>query len=345
MNLSQAIELANAFVLPGFMTDDAALDEERRKNEEAISILSAAWWEAPLGQEAFSYDLVRQLADRNRPVCDSYGMERLRDLSGLNLNRKLSDADLVHGVAWMQGRTDEEVAKVAGPDARDLGIAYVEAPVSGTVCGFDIETTSKDPDRGYIINLGLAFMDLTPTALPHDGHIAYFGIPPIYAEKGVPLSEIHQITWDKLEGKRPFRDDRRVQEALLATFKAYPLMAHNASFEDSWLKLHLNGYAEARKAGEIVLIDSRDICRRIDPDVRSLPRESSPASLEHWARRRGTLAADESERHLGLDDVFLMLSTVQAEFSERNLFPGQREEAEKKSAAQAHAKAKRSSGA
>ena len=30
MNLSQAIELANAFALPGFMTDDAALDDERR---------------------------------------------------------------------------------------------------------------------------------------------------------------------------------------------------------------------------------------------------------------------------------------------------------------------------
>ena len=60
--------------------------------------------------------------------------------------------------------------------------------------------------------------------------------------------------------------------------------------------------------------------RRIDPDVRKLPRESSPASLENWARRRGTLSADEKERHLGLDDVFLMLRTMQAEFNERNMF-------------------------
>jgi len=211
----------------------------------------------------------------------------------------------------------------------------VEAPVSGTICGFDIETTSKDPDRGYIINMGLAFMDLTPTARPHDGHVAYFGIPAQYKETGVPLSDIHHISWDDLAGKKPFRDDRRAQEALLTTFKAVPLMAHNASFEDSWLMLHLNGYAEARKAGEITLIDSRDICRRIDPDVRVLPRESGPATLEHWARRRGTLAAGESERHLGLDDVFLMLQTVQAEFNERNMFPGQREEAERKAKAAA----------
>lgn len=335
MNLAQAIELANAFVLPGFMTDDAALDEERRRNEEAISLLAAAWWEAPQGQETFSFDLVRQLADRNRSVCDNYGIDKLRETPGLNLSRSLRSADLVHGVAWMQGRTDEEVARTAGFEARDLGIAYVEAPVSGTICGFDIETTSKDPDRGYIINMGLAFMDLTPTARPHDGHVAYFGIPAQYKETGIPLSDIHHISWDDLAGKKPFRDDRRAQEALLTTFKAVPLMAHNASFEDSWLMLHLNGYAEARKAGEITLIDSRDICRRIDPDVRVLPRESGPATLEHWARRRGTLAAGESERHLGLDDVFLMLRTVQAEFNERNMFPGQREEAERKAKAAA----------
>ena len=85
--------------------------------------------------------------------------------------------------------------------------------------------------------------------------------------------------------------------------------------------LHLDGYAEARKAGKIAIVDSRDVCRRIDPDVRMLPRESSPASLENWARRRGTLKADEKERHLGLDDVFLMLRTMQAEFNERNMFP------------------------
>lgn len=340
MNLAQALEHANAISL-GFFMDDDALDEERRRNEEAIALLASAWWEAPAGSEAFSFDLVRQVADRNRPVCDQYGVERLRDVAGQSLARSLPAADLVHAVAWMQGRDDEEVLRAAGPEARDLGIAYVEAPVSGTVCGFDLETTTRDPARGYIVNMGLAFMDLAPTATPHDGHAAYFGLPRMYEELGVPLAEIHHITWDDVAGRRPFRSDRAAQKALLATFEAYPLMAHNASFEDSWLQLHLDGYAEARKAGRIVVIDSRDICRRIDPDVRALPRESAPASLEHWARRRGTLAAGEAEAHLGLDDVFLMLATVQAELSERNLFPGQREEAERQAGARA-ARRKRS---
>jgi hypothetical protein len=96
-------------------------------------------------------------------------------------------------------------------------------------------------------------------------------------------------------------------------------MAHNAAFEDSWLMLHLDGYAEARKAKKVTIVDSRDICRRIDVDGRSLPRESFPNTLENWARRRGTLSPDEKERHLGLDDVFLMLRTVQAELVLRNM--------------------------
>ena len=54
--------------------------------------------------------------------------------------------------------------------------------------------------------------------------------------------------------------------------------------------------------------------------MRSLPRESAPASLENWARRRGTLSADENELHLGLDDTDLMLKTVQAEFNRKNMF-------------------------
>ena len=81
MDLSQAIECASAFVFPGFLTDDASLSAERAKNEEALGVLRAAWAEAPAGREPFSYDLILSLADRNRDVCDRFGIEKLRDLS------------------------------------------------------------------------------------------------------------------------------------------------------------------------------------------------------------------------------------------------------------------------
>ena len=47
--------------------------------------------------------------------------------------------------------------------------------------------------------------------------------------------------------------------------------------------------------------------------------EAKPASLEAWAQRRGTLEADEVERHLGLDDTDLMFRTLIAELKERHL--------------------------
>ncbi|MEE8715990.1 MAG: 3'-5' exonuclease [Coriobacteriales bacterium] len=320
MNLTQALATANELSLPGFFQDDQTLRAERAKNEDAIATLLAAWRAAPAGQPPFDFGIVRELADRNREVCDAFGAERLRNERGANLASHLSDDDLIRGVARMQHRPEADVRRSAGADCKSLDAAYVEAPVSGMICGVDIETTDRYPDRGYIINVGMQFMPLTPTARADKGYVAYCGIPDLYREKGVPLSDIHHITWADLDGKKPFRENAALQKALLASFERYPFMAHNAAFEDSWFMLHLDGYAEARKAGRIVPIDTRDICRRIDPDVRTLPRETHPATLENWARRRGTLLPEEKERHLGLDDVDLMLRTVQAEFSARNMF-------------------------
>ena len=187
------------------------------------------------------------------------------------------------------------------------------------VC-FDIETTGRAPERGYIINVGWEIMELTSDAVPHDAEAHYCGLPDIYRGEDVPLSNIHHITWDDIDGKKPFRENKELQKQLLKLMKKYPNMAHNAAIEDSWYKIHLDGYAEARRAGKIIVIDSRQICRSLDADVRSLPRESAPAALENWARRRGTLAAAANEQHLGLDDTDLMLRTVQAEFNLKNLF-------------------------
>ena len=70
MNLAQALEHANALAFPGFLTDDGALTDERRKNEEAISLLVAAWMGAEPGQEPFSWT-----------AASSSGSARTRDAS------------------------------------------------------------------------------------------------------------------------------------------------------------------------------------------------------------------------------------------------------------------------
>ncbi len=325
MNLAQALEIAGAVSLPGLAADDATLNQERLANEEALILLADTWRSAPLGKEPFSFDVVLGLADKNRALCDSIGAERLRELSSPLVARELSDYDLCRAVAWMQKRPVDDVIREAGPEARDLGVAYTAAPVSGIVCGFDIETTSRDPGRGYIVNAGIALMELAPKAKPENAHAAYFGIPEMYREKGIPLADIHHISWKDIAGKVPFRESHAIHEALLATFTTVPLVAHSAAFEDGWLTFNLPGYAQARKEGRIVIIDSRDICRRLDPDARLLPHEQKPAALENWARRRRTLKEGQAEKHLGLDDVKLMLKTMQAEFKKRKMFPGQKD--------------------
>ena len=252
MELSQAIEHASAYLIPGFLNDDATLTAERLKNEDALKTLLDAWNTAPKDSLPFSFDLVRQLADRNREVCDLYGSERLRNVNGVSLARGLTIEDTARGVAKLQHRRETAVMKTAGPTLADLALAYHEKPVSGTILGIDIETTSRFPDQGYIINIGFEFWNLGPKTVPVDPHAAYFGMPELYREKGVPLSEIHHITWQDLDGRPLFRSDKAAQKALLTAMKKVPFMAHNAAFEDSWFMLHIDGYAEARKEGKIV---------------------------------------------------------------------------------------------
>ena len=320
MNVPQALEHANAFFFPELVYGSGfqAMDSERQKNEEAMATLREEF--AKNDNPAFGYDIIRDLADRNRDLCDQMGSERLNNTRDSSLARGMSDDDLCGQVAALQKRKKATVIREVHGDRNNLGVAYVTKPIKGTVLGIDIETTDRYPDRGYIINVGFELMDLTPDAEPYDPEVHFCGIPEMYREKGVPLERIHHITWTDLDGQTPFRENKALQAKILKLMKKYPYMAHNAAFEDSWFTLHLDGYAEARKAGKIVPIDTRDICRQLDPEVKTLPRESSPASLENWARRRGTLQASENEVHQGLDDTNLMLKTVQAEFNARNCF-------------------------
>lgn len=321
MNLAQAIEHASTLFVPEFLFgfDEASLNAERETNEQAIKMLHDEWFAND--NPSFSYDLVRELADRNRTLCDSLGAAAIGDTRSVNLARSLSDNDVLRGIAALQHRRPETILKEIQRSNATLGVAYAARSMKGTVLGIDIETSSREPDRGYIINVGFELMNLSGdnSGEPYDPVSTYCGMPDQYAEAGVPLQEIHQITWDDIKDATAFREDKALQEKLVKLMSKHPYMAHNAAFEDAWFMLHLDGYAEARKAGKVVPVDTRNICRELDPEVRKLPFDSHPAALENWARRRGTLAASEAERHLGLDDADLMLRTVYAEFRERNI--------------------------
>ncbi|MBY4796932.1 3'-5' exonuclease [Collinsella sp. AGMB00827] len=321
MNVNQALEYANAFYIPEFIFAGGyeSIEAERIKGEEALKALLDEW--RSTDKPSFSFDIVRELADRNRGLCDAIGEARLRNIPSSALARSLSDADICAGIGAMQGRSAAAVAREVRGDRDAYAVAYVRKPIKGNVLGIDIETTGTAPERGYILNVGWETMELASDSVPQGAEAVFCGLPEDpYRESGVPLQRIHGISWDMVEGKTQFRENQELQERLLSLMLTHPIMAHNAAFEDSWFMLHLKGYAEARQAGKITIIDSRDICRRLDGEVNSLPRESAPAALENWARRRGTLSGGESERHLGLEDADLMLRTVQAEMNRKGMF-------------------------
>lgn len=161
-------------------------------------------------------------------------------------------------------------------DRDALGVAYARKPIQGTVLGVDIETTGRAPERGYIINVGWEIMELTSDAIPHDAEAHYCGLPDIYRGEDDTAVEYPPHHLERHRRQKAFPREQGLQKQLLKLMKKYPYMAHNAAFEDSWFKIHLDGYAEARRAGKIIVIDSRQICRSLDADVRSLPRESAP---------------------------------------------------------------------
>ena len=318
MKLDEAIEHASMMFIPEFLfgMGDAVLMGERANNEEAIRLMTDAFMadERP----KYSFDLVLDLADRNRELCDEMTPEGTRENRSQNLPRNLSDEDTFRAIAKLQHKKVETVAKAAGPNV-DRGVLWAGKAYRGTVLGIDIETTSTSPDRGRIINVGWELVDLSLGAEPYGAGSAYCGLPAVYAERGVPLSEIHKITWNDIADVPEFRHNDALQAQLLDLLTSHPFMAHNAAFEDAWFMLNLKGYAEARKAGKIIPIDTRDMCRALDPEVRRMSWDQHPATLENWARRRGTLAVDADERHLGLEDTDLMLRTVLAELKEREL--------------------------
>ena len=319
VNVNQALEYSMQPFIPMFIYGDYdAMESERQRGEEAMKALIDEW--RVNDEPGFSFDVILELADRNRELSDQIGEARLRNLSSPLLARALSDNDTCAGIGKLQGRGANVIARAVRGDRDAYAVEWVRKPIKGCVLGIDIETTGRAPERGYIINVGWEIMEMTSDATPHDAEAHYCGLPEMYREAGVPLADIHHIEWADIDGKIPFCQNTALHKTLLKLMKKYPYMAHNAAFEDSWFMMHLPGYAELRRAGKIIPIDTRQICRSIDEEVRTLPRESAPASLENWARRRGTLAADADERHLGLEDTDLMLRTVQAEFNRKSMF-------------------------
>ena len=166
MNVSQALEYERQPFIPMFIYGDhGAMESERQKGDEALKVLETEYFTAE-GDPSFDFATVRDLADRNRDLCDQIGEARLRNVTPATLSRGLSDADTCAAIGKMQKRTAASVMREIRGDRDALGVAYARKPIQGTVLGIDIETTGRAPERGYIINVGWEIMELTSDAVP-----------------------------------------------------------------------------------------------------------------------------------------------------------------------------------
>lgn len=186
--------------------------------------------------------------------------------------------------------------------------------------GVDLETTGLSAAMHYVIDAGWETVDLAAST-PADEAITAsarrsYGVPPLRALLGNPTRSISGIGTGDLEGLLPLDEDMDAQAELLGMFAAgVPYVAHSAGFEDTAFTLNVDGYADARRAGEASAIDTRKLSRRLDPGHHN--------DLDSYAKRWGALGEDQHERHLGLEDTHIMLDAMRRHLRSLGMLDGQ----------------------
>lgn len=262
-------------------------------------------------------DILNERAERRKA-------ERAQQASASALRAQASLSG-VGGAAHAEG-----ASQPTGKSTHDWRNAYLPGRDIDTVMGIDIETTGTDPARTYIIDVGFEYMNMRsprPAAMP--GGYAYaesryasgeaygqsrlsFGVTERNAEIGNPfiakLTGIDVRDRGPASGCRMFDEWPEAQAGLLQRLIQQPYVAHNATFEHGFFMLNVAGYAEAYRAGGIVIVDTMPMSRQWDPG--SVASDSHPYgdnTLDAYAKRQGALSADQNERHLGLEDAHIML--------------------------------------
>ena len=143
MNVSQALEYERQPFIPMFIYGDhGAMESERQKGEEALKVLETEHFTAE-GDPSFDFATVRDLADRNRDLCDQIGEARLRNVTPATLSRGLSDADTCAAIGKMQKRTAASVMREIRGDRDALGR------------GGNLNQAQARMERALVQNLGI----------------------------------------------------------------------------------------------------------------------------------------------------------------------------------------------
>lgn len=287
-----------------------------------------AWWNRNLNDE-IEYLERHHMVDKVyefKPISSHHNSHPDKRYFGFELSTSENISHIVAEIAILQGRDIKEVPELtsyvtssAQKMARDkhknynkclekaLTDLYKSRRMIEHMVGIDLETTGLDHTTGWIINAGwLEYDSHDEQEQIQNPQVNYYGVPKTRMKLGNPTVKVSGITTKQLKGLKPLDLDEEAQDKILhqALLKD-PYVAHNAMFEHSWLMLTVAGYAENYKKGNIKIIDSIKISRRLDPyDGKKDNR------LETYAKHWSVLSESEHERHLGLEDSIIMMKAM-----------------------------------
>jgi DNA polymerase III epsilon subunit-like protein len=173
---------------------------------------------------------------------------------------------------------------------------YIEADPEKTppIVAIDLETSSGQPTKGHIIEVGVSTKNAQTGESEKFSRVYGLSKKSLTAT-GTGAVEVHGITESTIAKKARFNQPEP-QRQLLEKLKSGVMLAHNANFEVRWLRQHLDGFWAAERRGEIKVLDSMRLSRRLLMDTKN-------DTLETFAERFGVPYVDA---HRAFNDALIM---------------------------------------
>ena len=150
--------------------------------------------------------------------------------------------------------------------------------------GIDLETAGASPTSGSIIEYGASVRSgyATSSLARNDTELEktskLYGLSKkALLARGTGNIAVHGISISQIAKKRTFLNPKEGAEVLNQLSRVGIMLAHNAGFEKRWLSTHVPGFADAVKKGKIRILDTRNLSKRLLPDVPNNTLESFTA--------------------------------------------------------------------
>lgn len=194
---------------------------------------------------------------------------------------------------WVKdGQNPTQKARRGFQDTPAVRDSWREALSRGIVLA-DLETTGFSPDRGHIIEVALVRVEAGREV---ERFHRFYGVPSDHAEwNGTGPEDVHHISLEEVRGLPVLIESPNEAQAIRDFIGDSVLVAHNAAFEDKWLRF--NGVsvpcADTMKAFGIAVRDEGIANNKM-------------SSLMQWA------GFEYRDAHRAINDVLMMLQAMPA---------------------------------